>query len=161
PDARLDFALDGQPWDPRLLVRVPAADFGGEIVVDWLDAQGQVVASARYESRDRQFALALLPQAADARVYAMDGRTGFSAFGGVHLLAPVPVVPVVPATTPQAKPVVATNSPVAAASAIAPAPVPPTATHAKRTRGDRIATMNFERAPARREPRNPKPKARR
>ena len=153
PDARLDFALDGQSWDRRLLVRIPAADFGGEIAVDWLDGDGQVIASARYESRDRQFALALPPRATDARVYATDGRSGFSAFGGVRLLPPEAIAPPVAKATPQPAHAVVPAPPVVAPTP--PGTSPPASTPAKRNQTDRIATMNFERNPQQRTLRKP------
>ena len=148
PDAKLDFAVDSRPWDRRLLVRVPAADFGGDIAVDWLDEQGRIIDTGRYQSRDRQFALSPPAQASDARVYAMDTRNGFSAFGGVRLLPPRP--PVVPQPTPLPAPSIVTNT----------APPPQAAAHApavpQRNRTDLIATRNFEtvaQQPARRKAR--------
>jgi hypothetical protein len=133
PDGKLDFAVEQGARDRRLLVRVPAADFGGNVVVDWLDQSGNAVASARYESRDRQFALTPPAQASDARIYAMDTRSGFSAFGGIHLLPP-------PAATVSAAPAVpAKTAPPAPSSGIQ---LPPGSLP------DHIVTLGFENAEA-------------
>jgi len=92
PDAPLSFARTDDHWNPRVAVRVPAPDFGGDVDVDWLDAHGQVLASQRYQARDTQFFLAPIDGAAQVRVYAADTRTGRSAFGSFSLEPPKPAV---------------------------------------------------------------------
>jgi hypothetical protein len=84
----LSFARTGDRWNPRILVRVPEPDFGGDVDVDWLDAQGQILASRRYQARDTQFFLAPVDKAAQVRVYAADSRTGRSALGSFSLEPP-------------------------------------------------------------------------
>jgi len=109
PPGRLSFMLSADRWDPRILVRVPAPDFGGDVDVDWLDAHGQTLRSTRYQLRDTQFSLPLLAQAASVRIYAVDARNGFAAFGGSSVLPPKPpaapparkVAPAAPAAVPK------------------------------------------------------------
>ncbi|MEP6485261.1 MAG: C25 family cysteine peptidase [Rudaea sp.] len=100
PQASLAFMRTQDRWKPQLLVRIPAPSFGGNVAVDWLDAAGKTISSRNFESRDRQFFLPIIDKAAQARVYATDTRTGFSAFGTASLAAPaVPVkVAALPAT---------------------------------------------------------------
>ena len=93
PQGRLAFARAADRWNPRIVVRVPASDFGGEIYVDWIDAHGKVLASPHYQARDVQFSLSPPPLATAVRVYAADSRNGFTAFGGASLLAPPPPTP--------------------------------------------------------------------
>ena len=43
PTEKLVFARAEDRWQPQLLVRVPAYDFGGTVAVDWIDAKGAVI----------------------------------------------------------------------------------------------------------------------
>jgi hypothetical protein len=122
PRTELKLAATSERWDPRLIVRLPAADFGGTVDVDWVDAEGQILASRHYEARDRQFYLPLLDKAKKVLVYATDTRNGALAFGSFRVaeppapatgaaLTPVPGRP--PATTaaPQSKPAPSSHNP--------------------------------------------------
>ena len=152
PPGQLQFMLSADRWNPRLLVRVPASGFGGNVDVDWLDATGVTLASARYELRDTQFSLPLVEHAVTARVYAADARNGFAAFGAVSLLPPPPPKAVPPqlaahATASNAAPA---STPKIAPTSIAPAAVPKVApTPVPRNPHvydplDDIARMDFE-----------------
>ncbi len=88
PQGQLQMSVARSRWNTQVLVRVPAADFGGDVSVDWLDKDGAIVASHHYQARDRQFALNVMPKAVRANVYVADGRNGFTASGSVSLLAP-------------------------------------------------------------------------
>jgi hypothetical protein len=102
PKAKLAFARADDRWQPQLLVRVPAYDFGGDIAVDWIDDKGQIVAKRNYQARDAQFALPILEKAAQIRVYASDARSGFAAFGTADVRPPPPP-PKPPKTLPAAQ----------------------------------------------------------
>ena len=97
PQGKLQFARTADRWDPRVVVRIPASNFGGDVDVDWIDAQGNVFASTHYQARDTQFSLPLPEHATSVRVYAVDSRSGFTAFGGASVLAPPPT----PAAAPK------------------------------------------------------------
>ena len=100
PQAKLAFMRTQDRWNPQLVVRVPAPSFGGDVAVEWLDAAGKTLESRRFQSRDRQFFLPILTNAAQARIYATDTQTGFSAFGTADLAAPTPPVKAVAAEMP-------------------------------------------------------------
>ncbi|MHB8448429.1 MAG: C25 family cysteine peptidase [Rudaea sp.] len=86
-------------WETRVNVRIPAADFGGDVDVDWLDKAGERLASAHYEARDAQFSLTPPDQAARAQIYVSDARNGLTAFGSADLTPPP-----VPVARPKPKP---------------------------------------------------------
>jgi hypothetical protein len=143
PQNKLELARTADRWNPQLLVRIPGTDFGGDVHVDWLGANGETLVSQHYQARDTQFALTPVTRAAAVSVYAVDTRNGNTALGGTSLLdAPKPastngaVKRVVPAHAPAA--------PAAPAKAISP-PVAPTP---KRPRDphDIIAQGDFDSA---------------
>lgn len=118
PQAKLQLVRSGDRWQDRISVRVPEADFGGVVTVDWLDAEGGTLQSRTYESRDQQFELAVPDAAASVRVYAGNLRTHRDAFGSLELRAP----------PPPTKAVTREVQPLPAAKPAAPAPrVPPPA----------------------------------
>jgi hypothetical protein len=70
-----------------VLVDLKQASFDGDVVVDWLGANGAKLASSTYRTRDTQFRLAL-PAVGDARVaqvrvYASSPTGGRDAIGGI------------------------------------------------------------------------------
>lgn len=149
PQGRLQFMRTADRWNPQILVRVSDADFGGDVYVDWLDADGKPVAAQKYQARDRQFALTPVDKAAQLRVYAVDTRDGRSAFGSFILSErPKPA-----ASTAAAKPLPTTAKPPASPGAPAgrtatPPPRPvPSAAHAGQ-RPDKIARLGFDAAQA-------------
>jgi hypothetical protein len=140
PEAQLRFARGGDRWNPQVLVRVPAGDFGGEVAVDWLDAEGRVLSSRWYQARDAQFALAVPAGAARVSVYAQDGRNGRSAMGGFDLGEPAQPVATVPPPAPPA-----TARP--AAASIVPTAAPIAAPRPAANVRDRLGAHDFERRP--------------
>jgi Peptidase family C25 len=71
-------------------VDVPAADFTGRALVEWVDAAGGVLASSEEAVAASRFAVAAPPAAAGARwvrVYAWNPATGVDAAGGLELPA--------------------------------------------------------------------------
>ncbi|MDR3389386.1 MAG: C25 family cysteine peptidase [Rudaea sp.] len=102
PDQALQFGRGGDRWSPRVLVRVPRRDFGGDIDVDWIDAQGKTLASQHYQARNTQFSLTPVDKAAQVRVYATDTRDGRSAFGSFSLSEPPKPVAIAAAPVPKA-----------------------------------------------------------
>ena len=125
PTEKLVFARAEDRWQPQLLVRVPAYDFGGMVSVDWIDAKGTVIASRHYQSRDAQFALPILADSAQVRVYATDTRNGTAAFGTADVQPPAPPPVKLAKTAPPA-----------------PAKLP-----RMRNPKDDIATLNFDPGP--------------
>jgi hypothetical protein len=97
PRQALPMDVERGRWETRVNVRIPAADFGGHVDVDWLDKNGDRLASARYEARDVQFSLAPPDKAARVQVYVADTRNGLNAFGSADLTPP-------PAAKPRLKP---------------------------------------------------------
>jgi hypothetical protein len=93
PKAKLAFQRDEQRWQPQLLVRIPAFDFGGNIAADWIDDKGGVIESRHFQARDTQFALPILDKAVQVRLYASDSRNGFTAFGTADVRPPPPPPP--------------------------------------------------------------------
>ena len=105
PRGEMRLARAGDRWDARVIARVPAADFGGTVDVDWLDARGGVIASRHYEARDAMFQLTVPEGAARVAVFAADTRDGSTAIGSLELGgAPKPAA--APAPKPVAAPVV-------------------------------------------------------
>ena len=99
PRQALPMDVERGRWETRVNVRIPAADFGGHVDVDWLDKNGDRLASARYEARDVQFSLAPPDKAVRVQVYVADTRNGLTAFGSVDLTPPPP-----PVVKPKPKP---------------------------------------------------------
>jgi hypothetical protein len=100
PRKPLQMDVDRGRWETRVNVRIPAADFGGHVDVDWLDKHGDRLAAARYEARDVQFSLAPPDKAARVQVFVADTRNGLNAFGSADLTPPPP-----PVAKPKPKPV--------------------------------------------------------
>lgn len=93
PEGTLQLERINARWNPYALVRIPQRDFGGDVYADWIDANGAVVQTRHYHSRDTLFALPLVDKAVTLSVYVVDGRNGYTAAGGVSLLAPPPPRP--------------------------------------------------------------------
>ncbi len=95
PQGELNIARSADRWKPQVLVSVPGSDFGGDVYVDWLDANGKILTARHYQARDKQFALTPMDKAATVSVYVADSRNGSTAAGGMSLLdPPKPAVPV-------------------------------------------------------------------
>ena len=91
PRGVLQLARGGDRWNDQVLVRVPESNFGGEVDVDWVDAEGVTLQSQRFEVRDQQFMLPVpVAKAAEVRIYAGNLRTGFNAVGALRLIEPPP-----------------------------------------------------------------------
>jgi hypothetical protein len=104
PNGTLSLQRSADRWNSKVTVRIPAASFGGDVDVDWLDAQGDVMESRKYQARDTQFSLAVLKKAAQVQVFVSDTRTGFSAMGAVNVLpppAPKPAIVKAPPIVPR------------------------------------------------------------
>ena len=134
PDADLTLQRTGDRWNPQVAIRLPAANFGGNVDVDWIDAKGRRIVSRQYEARDRQFLLAIPDKAAELRVYTTDTRNGSTAFGALKLLEPPPPPPAPPLPKPR-KIQTPPQRPQATAAAVARRPVDPR---------DRVSEMDFE-----------------
>jgi len=124
PPAVLRFARSNDRWDPRIVVRVPAGDFGGDVSVDWIGAADNLLAAQRFQARNAQFMLTPPPGAVRAGVYTRDGRDGTTAMGGFDLREPV--------------------APVAAKKAQPPVPAPTRRTPPASEVHDRIRADDFE-----------------
>jgi hypothetical protein len=147
PRGKLQLARGADRWQDQVIVKVPERSFGGDVAVDWVDAQGATLLQQRYESRDDHFTLAVpAGKPAAVRVYAANARTGYGAMGSLQLIAP-PEPPV--AAKPAAKP--APKLPVAkpVPTPVAPVPAAPNA----RNLPDSIKLIGFDgAAPAPRPP---------
>jgi len=141
PRGKLQLARGADRWNDQVLVRVAESAFGGEVDVDWVDAEGNPLESRHYQARDAQFVLAVpSAKAAEVRVYAANMRSGYSAIGSLRLIErPKPPPPPPPRPMPRGK-VVAPPPPPAPATTPAPTHVKPLA--------DRIAAPKFETSPA-------------
>lgn len=94
PQGKVDMMRNADRWNPQVLVRLPGSDFGGDVDVDWVDADGKILVSRHYQARDRQFALTPVDKAVTVSVYAADSRNGSTATGGLSLLEPPkPAIP--------------------------------------------------------------------
>jgi hypothetical protein len=92
--ARLAFEADR--WNPGVAVDL-GTRFVGHLVVDWLDAKGQKLASNAYTVTEPRFRLPV-PALADGKpasmsVYAASPTTGRDAVGGIDLSYPKPGKP--------------------------------------------------------------------
>lgn len=90
PERSLRLAVERDRWQARVLVGVPALDFGGEVEVNWVDGKGAVVQTRHYQARDTLFSLPIPSDAAVVQVFVQDGRQGWTAFGGLDLTTPPP-----------------------------------------------------------------------
>jgi len=89
PRDKLQLERGADRWQDQVIVKVPERSFGGDVDVDWVDAQGATLQEQHYESRDEHFTLAVpAGKPAAVRVYAVNARTGFAAMGGLQLIAP-------------------------------------------------------------------------
>ncbi len=125
PSGKLSLQLSGDRWNSSVTVRIPTASFGGDVDVDWLDVQGNVIESRQYQARDTQFSLPVPKKAAQVQTFVNDARNGFSAMGALNVLPPVPA----------AKPVVVKAAPIVAR--------PPRVRNPK----DDISELGFDSAP--------------
>lgn len=140
PSTELQMVATADPWNKQVQVRIPgASDFGGTVDVDWADANGQIIQSRRYESRDRQFRLPIIDKAQQVIVYTTDQRNGAGAFGAYSVpVPPKPAAVVAPVPKPK-QPAVAPVQP-------APQPVAAgdPARKSNRHLPDRIARLGFD-----------------
>jgi hypothetical protein len=89
PRGDLQLARGADRWQDQVIVKVPERSFGGDVAVDWVDAQGATLLQQHYESRDEHFTLAVpAGKPAAVRVYAANARTGYAALGSLQLIAP-------------------------------------------------------------------------
>jgi Peptidase family C25 len=142
PQGNLDMVRSADRWNPQVLVRLSGLDFGGEVDVDWIDADGKVLTSQHYQARNVQFALTPVDKAATVSVYAADTRNGNTAAGALSLLPP-PKPAVAAAGARSAVPAPAPAAPVVpekARPATEPAK-PPRDPH------DTITRLDFDSAP--------------
>lgn len=146
PNAQLAFMRTDDHWNPQIVVRVPAPDFGGDVDVDWIDAQGKILASQHYQLRDNQFFLSPLDKATQVRVYLADARNGLSAFGSFNWIDQPKLV----VNSIAAKPAVSEARSISQnASQSGLNPVQPAALAVRSGRQpDTIAQANFDAAPA-------------
>jgi hypothetical protein len=113
-------------WNPQVLVRIPESDFGGDVYVNWIDAQNRILSTQHYQARNNRFALTPVDKAVTLSAYVVDGRNGYTAAGGVSLLdPPKPVAPPKPKT-------------------VVTAPSRPRISNPPRDAHDTIASMDFE-----------------
>ncbi len=89
PRDEVRMALDGSRWHPDVLVDLSQPQFAGNVVVDWLDAKGQKLATAHYVTDDARFHLAIpvlaAGKVAQMRLYAASPTTGRDAVGGIDI----------------------------------------------------------------------------
>lgn len=92
PGGEARLALDGDRWNPGVLVDLGHPRFRGNLRVDWVDAEGARVAGGDYRIEDARFRLPI-PAAARGRavqvqVYAASPTRGHDANGGLDLAIP-------------------------------------------------------------------------
>ena len=89
PRDTLQLVRGADRWQDQVIVKVPERSFGGDVDVDWVDAEGKTLSTHHYEARDEQFALAVpAGKPAEIRVYAANSRSGYAALGSLRLIAP-------------------------------------------------------------------------
>ncbi len=126
PRGELHFMRTRDRWNPQVLVRIPESDFGGDVYVNWIDAQNRILSTQHYQARNNRFALTPVDKAVTLSAYVVDGRNGYTAAGGVSLLdPPKPVAPPKPKT-------------------VVTAPSRPRISNPPRDAHDTIASMDFE-----------------
>ena len=142
PRDKLQLERGADRWQDQVIVKVPERSFGGDVAVDWVDAQGATLQEQHYESRDEHFTLAVpAGKPAAVRVYAVNARTGYAAIGSLQLIAPPPEPPAPVAAKRGLKP--APRAPVAHP---VPTPAPP-APNARKL-PDSIKLIGFDGPPA-------------
>lgn len=91
--------LDDNRWQPSLLVDLQDPQFTGQVSVDWMDSQGQVLSSRTLHANTPRFRLSLPTQETgdvdQVRVYSTNPLTGRDSVGALDLRAERerPVVP--------------------------------------------------------------------
>lgn len=81
-------ALDGNRWNPGVLVDLRQPRFDGKVTVDWLDAKGKKLKSSTFKSTTPRFRLAapaVEDKVGEVRVYAVSSITGRDSVGGVDV----------------------------------------------------------------------------
>jgi hypothetical protein len=85
-------AFDGDRWNPGFAVDLGTPRFSGNLVVDWIDANGTKLASGTYTLQSPRFRLAMpsLPggRPNGVRIYAASPTTGRDVTGGADLVIP-------------------------------------------------------------------------
>ncbi|MGA9332796.1 MAG: C25 family cysteine peptidase [Rudaea sp.] len=137
PKGKLRLQLAASRWDPKVLVQVPAYDFGGDVYVNWIGADGTTLQSHRYQARNTVFSLTPVPKATAVSVYATDSRDGLAAVGGLSLLPP-----------PKPEAAVAKPKPLMHESAAKPVVRRTMQRSQPRDAHDHIATLDFDSASA-------------
>lgn len=90
PRDEAGIALDGQRWDPGVLVSLPGAGFDGEVALDWLDGDKQLIASSIRVAQTNRFRIPV-PAFANGKVarylqvYASDRHGLRDASAGIEL----------------------------------------------------------------------------
>ena len=151
PRDKLQLARGADRWQDQVIVNVPERNFGGNVAVDWVDAQGATLLEQRYESRDERFTLAVpAGKPAAVRVYAANARSGYAAIGSLQLIAPPePPAPAKPAVQPAPTATAAKPVPKPAAPPTAkPTPAAPAAHNSP----DSIKRLGFDATPSAPEP---------
>ena len=87
PRAEAKVQVDGDRWNPSLLVALPDPAFTGQVVFNWLDNAGNVLGSATYQTSQSSFRMPI-PRFADGKVaeyvsvYASNPVSGSDASAG-------------------------------------------------------------------------------
>lgn len=86
PRGSLQLVRMAERWNSQVLVHIPQTNFNGDVTVDWIDANQQILLSRHYQARDIQFALTPVHGAATVNVYVTDSRNDYTASGSLTLL---------------------------------------------------------------------------
>jgi hypothetical protein len=90
PRAPATFVLDRDRWNPGIFVALPGQSFGGQVDVDWFDADGERLSNASYRIDGPRFRLSM-PRVSgpkpvsSVRVYASDAVSGRDASAGFDI----------------------------------------------------------------------------
>ncbi|MBL0163388.1 MAG: hypothetical protein IPP82_07005 [Xanthomonadales bacterium] len=90
PQAKANLQVDGDRWNPAVLIALPDAGFSGQVSLNWLDDDGGLLGSSNYQVSEARFRVPI-PRFADGKIarfvgiYANDPHSGRDAVAGIKL----------------------------------------------------------------------------
>ena len=90
PQAKAKMQIDGDRWNPSVLIALPDTAFSGQITLNWLDDDGEVLGTQVHQTSQSTFKVPI-PRFMGGKIarfvgaYANDPHSGHDAVGGIKL----------------------------------------------------------------------------
>lgn len=90
PQAKAKMQVDGDRWNPAVLIALPDPGFSGQISLNWLDEEGRLLGTSNYQVSQSTVRVPI-PRFADGKIagfvgaYANDPHSGRDAVAGIKI----------------------------------------------------------------------------